>query len=103
MKKLSKLDKIEYVIVAVVILVAAFAIGVGLDVIEIGEKGISIEAMIQKEPFVDNDSGQGSDKANIIILTHRVIESKMNKALSEVEALSTIQGDVTRIRVESLG
>ena len=40
MKKLSKLDKIEYVIVVGVILIAAFAIGVGLDVIEIGEKGI---------------------------------------------------------------
>ena len=40
MKKLSKLDKIEYVIVFAVLLVAAFAIGVGLDVIEIGEKGI---------------------------------------------------------------
>jgi hypothetical protein len=40
MKKLSKLDKIEYVIVAVTVLIAAFAIGVGLDVIEIGELGI---------------------------------------------------------------
>jgi len=40
MKKLSKLDKIEYVIVAVTVLIAAFAIGVGLDVIEIGEYGI---------------------------------------------------------------
>ena len=40
MKKLSKLDKIESVIVGVVILIATFAIGVGLDVVEIGEKGI---------------------------------------------------------------
>jgi len=63
----------------------------------LGEKEISIEAIIQKEPMA------GSDKANIIILTHRVLENNMNKALSEVEALNTIQGEVTRIRVESLG
>jgi len=72
--------------------------GVLADVTRIlGEKDISIEAIIQKEPVA------GSDKANIIILTHRVLENNMNKALSEVEALSTIQGEVTRIRVESLG
>ena len=72
--------------------------GVLADVTRIlGEKEISIEAIIQKEPVA------GSDKANIIILTHRVLENNMNKALSEVEALSTIQGEVTRIRVESLG
>jgi len=40
MKKLNKLDKIEYVIIAGVILIAAFAIGVGFDVIEIGQYGI---------------------------------------------------------------
>ena len=40
MKKISKLDRIIYIISFFVILLAAFAIGVGLDVIEIGEKGI---------------------------------------------------------------
>lgn len=40
MKKSSKLDKIEYVIVVTTLLIAAFAIGVGLDLIEIGEYGI---------------------------------------------------------------
>jgi len=40
MKKVSKLDKIIYVISFVTILVAAFAIGVGLDLIEIGQYGI---------------------------------------------------------------
>ncbi len=72
--------------------------GVLADVTRIlGEKEISIEAIIQKEPLL------GSDKANIIILTHRVLENNMNKALAEVEALNAIQGEVTRIRVESLG
>ena len=40
MKKLSRLDKIEYAIIAGVLLIATFAIGVGLDLIEIGEYGI---------------------------------------------------------------
>jgi len=40
MKKISKLDRAIYVICLVTFLIAAFAIGVGLDVIEIGEKGI---------------------------------------------------------------
>ena len=40
MKKISKLDRIIYIISFFVILLAAFAIGVGLDVIEIDEKGI---------------------------------------------------------------
>lgn len=72
--------------------------GVLADVTRIlGEKDISIEAIIQKEPMA------GSDKANIIFLTHRILESNMNDAISQIEALQTIQGEVTRIRVESLG
>ena len=72
--------------------------GVLADVTRIlGEKEISIEAIIQKEPLAD------SEKATIIILTHRILENNMNQALAEVEALSSIQGSVTRIRVESLG
>jgi len=72
--------------------------GVLADVTRIlGEKDISIEAIIQKEPMA------GSDKANIIFLTHRILESNMNEAINQIEALNTIQGDVTRIRVEALG
>ena len=72
--------------------------GVLADVTRIlGDSGISIEAIIQKEPVV------GSDKANIIMLTHRVKEAHMNKALAGIEALPSIHGDVTRIRMESLG
>jgi hypothetical protein len=40
MKKLNKLDKILYILSFFVILLAVFAIGVGLDLIEIGEYGI---------------------------------------------------------------
>ncbi|MHA1570011.1 MAG: homoserine dehydrogenase, partial [Alphaproteobacteria bacterium] len=63
----------------------------------LGEAGISIEAIIQKEPL------PGSDKANIIMLTHRIREASMNQALASIEALPAIHGKVMRIRMETLG
>jgi homoserine dehydrogenase len=38
----------------------------------------------------------------IIILTHRVRESRLEAALAAIEALEETRGAVTRIRVESL-
>ena len=71
--------------------------GVLADVTRIlGDKGISIEAIIQKEPKGD------SVEASVIMLTHRVVEKQMNDAIKQIEALKTITGDVTRIRLESL-
>jgi len=63
----------------------------------LGEQDISIEAVIQKEPTEDSTS------ATIIMLTHRVMEQKMNEAISRIEALPVISGAVTRIRMEPLG
>jgi len=40
MKKVSKLDRAIYVICFVAFLIALFAIGVGLDLIAVGEGGI---------------------------------------------------------------
>lgn len=72
--------------------------GVLADITRIlGERDISIEAFIQKEP------AQGEKEANIIMLTQRVREGNMNEAIAAIESLSTVDGDVTRIRVESLG
>ena len=62
----------------------------------LGDKNISIEAFIQKQPEHEGDD------ANIILLTHRVNEGDMNSALEQIEALDVISGDVMRIRVESL-
>jgi len=71
--------------------------GVLADVTRIlGDAGISIEAIVQKEPSA------GSDKASIIMLTHRVVEKHMNRAIANIEALTTIHGSVTRIRMETL-
>lgn len=71
--------------------------GVLADVTSIlGGKGISIEAIIQKEPQGD------STEASVIMLTHKVVEKQMNEAIQQIESLDTISGEVTRIRMESL-
>lgn len=62
----------------------------------LGNAGISIEAMVQPKP------PQGASQARLIMLSHRVRERQMNIALEQIEALDSISGKVTRIRVEQL-
>ena len=62
----------------------------------LSERGINIEAIIQKEPK------DGEALAQIILLTHVVVEKQMNEAIAEIEGLASTVGDVTRIRVEHL-
>jgi homoserine dehydrogenase len=57
---------------------------------------ISIDAMIQKEP------SEGEDRTDIIMLTHLTLEKNINNAIKKIEALPTIAGKVTRIRLEEL-
>ncbi len=71
--------------------------GVLADVTRIlGERGISIEAVLQKEPAA------GADHVPVILLTRIVKEKAMNTALKQIEQLDGIQGEVTRIRMEAL-
>ncbi|MEL0082603.1 MAG: homoserine dehydrogenase [Gammaproteobacteria bacterium] len=60
----------------------------------LGKMGISIEAIEQTEPM------QHDTQATIIMLTHRVIEEHMIKVIRQLEALDTIMGAITLIRVE---
>lgn len=62
----------------------------------LGDAGISIEAMLQKE------SEDDKSLAPIILLTHPVKELHMNRAIAQIEALPAIAGHVVRIRVENL-
>ena len=62
----------------------------------LGEAGISIEAIIQKEQAPE------AAYVPVIMLTHVVKEGKMNQAIRSIEALDSIGGSVTRIRVEYL-
>ncbi|MFL9710668.1 homoserine dehydrogenase [Methylobacillus sp. Pita1] len=71
--------------------------GVLADVTRIlGDRQISIDAMIQKEPQ------EGEDQADIIILTHVTVEKNMDDAIAAIEALPAISGSVTRLRMEEL-
>ena len=62
----------------------------------LGDLGISIEAILQKEPMED------ATRVPVIILTQRILEKNMNAAIAKIEKLEGIEGAVTRIRVETL-
>jgi homoserine dehydrogenase len=57
---------------------------------------ISIDAMMQKEP-ADNET-----RTDIVILTHQTQEKNVVAAIAKMEALSTVLGPVTKIRLENL-
>ena len=57
---------------------------------------ISIKAVIQKAP------AEHASHIPVIILTQKIVEKNMNKAIAKIEALDTIDGYVHRIRVETL-
>ena len=72
--------------------------GVLADVTRIlADNGISIEAMVQKEPH------EGEQQADIIMLTHLAVERNVNAAIAKIEKLRVVVGKVTRIRMEQLG
>ncbi len=72
--------------------------GVLADITQIlGDSGISIEAILQKEPAPD------ASHVPIIFLTQRIKEKNMNDAIAQIEELDTIDGEVMRIRMETLG
>ncbi len=63
----------------------------------LGDRDISIDAMMQKEPQ------EGESEADIVILTHITMERNMDAAIDAIQALSAIAGHVTKIRMEELG
>ena len=70
-----------------------------------GELGISIEAILQKEPEVVGELSNESTEVPtvpIILLSHRVREGLIEQAIERVEALSSITQPVVRLRVETL-
>jgi homoserine dehydrogenase len=71
--------------------------GVLADITRIlADQGISIDAMLQKEP------PEGEQQATIIILTHITREKQIDAAIARIEALSSTVGSVTRLRLEEL-
>jgi len=62
----------------------------------LSETGISIEAIIQKEPQ------QEGSEVTIILLVRKVVESMMNLAIDQIESLESTLGSVFKIRVDTL-
>jgi homoserine dehydrogenase len=62
----------------------------------LGDRQISIDAMMQKEPQ------DGETEADIVILTHITVEKNMNAAIQAIEALPAIDGAVVKLRMEEL-
>lgn len=62
----------------------------------LGDLGISIEAIQQKEPL------EGEETANLVMLTQPVLEKSMRQAIDSIEAMESIEGKVVMIRVEYL-
>ncbi len=62
----------------------------------LGESGISIEALQQKQPT------EGETHVPLVMLTQKVLERQMNQAISRIESMDSINGEVTRIRMEQL-
>ena len=71
--------------------------GVLADVTRIlAESSISIDAMLQKEP------AEGESQTDIIMLTHQTQEKNIVAAIAKIEALSSVFGTVTKLRLEEL-
>ncbi len=76
----------------------ADTVGVLANVTRIlADSSISVDAMLQK------GAGEGETETDLIILTHETREKQVDAAIAAIEALSTVEGKVTRIRLEHLG
>ena len=62
----------------------------------LADRGISIDAMLQKEP------AEGETHTDIIMLTHQTQEKNVTAAIEKMQALDSVQGQVTKIRLENL-
>jgi homoserine dehydrogenase len=62
----------------------------------LAESAISVDAMIQKEPSL------AETQTDIIILTHQTQEKNVDAAIKRIEAMPTLLGAVTKLRVEHL-
>ena len=71
--------------------------GVLADITRIlADNSISIDAMLQRE------AGDGENQTDLIMLTHETKEKNILAAIAKVEALKTVEGSVTKIRLENL-
>ena len=66
----------------------------------LAEHAISIDALLQRPN--EAQPGAVSSHTDVIILTHDTIESEMNRAIAQMQALPTVLAPIVRIRKEEL-
>jgi homoserine dehydrogenase len=66
----------------------------------LADRDISIDALLQKESAEVSEDGRS--ETDIVLVTHETIEKNMNAAIVLVEALDTVKGAVTKLRMESM-
>jgi homoserine dehydrogenase len=66
----------------------------------LADRDISIDALLQKES--EDVSDDGRSETDIVLVTHETIEKTMNAAIARIEALDTVKGAVTKLRMESM-
>ncbi|WP_244808058.1 MULTISPECIES: homoserine dehydrogenase [Caballeronia] len=66
----------------------------------LADKGISIDALLQKES--EEVDGANKGETDIILITHETLEMNVNAAIAQIEALSTVVSKVTKLRMEAL-
>jgi homoserine dehydrogenase len=57
---------------------------------------VSIDALLQKE------AAEGESQTDLVILTHETKEKNMMAAITEMQALKTVLGEIIKIRLENL-
>jgi len=58
--------------------------------------GVSIDALLQKE------AAEGESQTDLVILTHETKEKNMMAAITEMQALKTVLGEIIKIRLANL-
>jgi len=67
-----------------------------------GDLGISMEAILQKEPEQNNSAADEDVTVPIILLTGLVKEGLIDQAIEKIQTLDSVIKPITRIRVETL-
>lgn len=63
----------------------------------LADEQISIDALIQKEP------AKGEAHTDLVLLTHKTREKRINAAIAKIEGLSVVAGKIIKLRMEALG
>jgi homoserine dehydrogenase len=71
--------------------------GVLADITKIlASHGVSIDALLQKE------ANEGENQTDLVMLTHETKEKNMLAAITDIQGLKTVVGEIVKIRLENL-